>query len=258
MFRIHDLIQLIILEDTKGSELYQEFYEFAVELACAAFGQIEKHKSPESWPRCELLVPHIQSLTQRQDISSKAKKNLLLANFRRGIYLSSQGRYVEAESLYEAIIADREQLFGLNDLDTLNMQQSLAWVYRCRGRYVDAETLFKQVLESYKAQLGPEHRDTLATLYRLAGVYYAQQRFDDAETLLKPTAQSRKSLFGEDNDETLHTINLLAEVYDKQARYDEAESLLTRVLHVRVNLLGSEHRCTLNTKHALANVYRSK
>jgi hypothetical protein len=45
-------------------------FEFAVELACAAFGQIKDVLSHEWWPRCELLVPHIQSLTLRQDTSS--------------------------------------------------------------------------------------------------------------------------------------------------------------------------------------------
>jgi hypothetical protein len=129
-FRIHDLIQLVVLEDTRSSGFHQELFEFAVELACAAFSEIEDVSLPEWWPRCELLVPHLQSLTLRQDISSNAKKALLLANHRRGLYLGSRGRYVEAESLYKHIIAGREQLFGsIDDLDTLAVMRDLAWVY---------------------------------------------------------------------------------------------------------------------------------
>jgi hypothetical protein len=91
-FRIHDLIQLVVLENTRNSGPNQESFDLAVELACAAFGQIEKPFSPERWPQCELLVPHIQSLMLRQDTSSKAKKALLLANRRRGMYLSTSAK----------------------------------------------------------------------------------------------------------------------------------------------------------------------
>jgi tetratricopeptide (TPR) repeat protein len=258
-FRMHDLIQLVVLENTRSSGFHQELFEFAVELACAAFSQIEDVRLHESWPRCELLVPHLQSLTLRQDTSSKAKKALLLANHRRGVYLSSRGRYVEAESLYKHIIADREQLFELNDVDTLTSMSDLAWAYRGRGRYVDAETLFERVLAGRKTQLGPEHRSTLLTMLNLALVYYYQQRFDDAETLLKSALQSQESQFGSEDIDTLATMNRLAQVYNEQERYDEAETLLTQVLRARERLFGSEHhRSTLDAKHSLANVYLSQ
>jgi tetratricopeptide (TPR) repeat protein len=254
-FCIHDLIQLVILENTRSSGLNQELFEIAVELACTAFRQIKNVESHEWWPRCELLVPHIQLLTLRQDTSSKVKNTLLLANHNRGMYLSSRGRYVEAENLCENIIADREQLFSADDLDTLAVMDHLAWVYQCRGRYGDAETLFERVLEGYKTRLGPEDRYTLNTMYNLARVYYHQHRNDDAETLLKQTIQSQESQFGPEDVDTLWTMNWLAEVYRSQQRYDEAYSLLTGVLQAREKLLGSEHIDTLYAEHTIANLY---
>ena len=259
-FRIHDLIQLVVLENTRSSGFNEETFELAVNLVCASFGKIEIPESPEWWPQCELLVPHIQSLTVRQDTSSTAKKALLPANHRRGKYLYSRGRFIEAENLCESIIPDMEQLFSPNDLDTLAAMHHLALVYERRGRYVDAETLFKRVLESYKIRLGPEHRRTLDTMYNLAIVYFHQRRSraSDAETLLKQTLQSQESQFGSEDNDTLWTMNMLAAVYKSQTRYDEAEALLTRVLSAREKLLGSEHYDTLCTKHALANVYHSQ
>jgi tetratricopeptide (TPR) repeat protein len=254
-FRIHDLIQLVVLENTRSSGLNQELFEFAVELACAAFRQIEDVSLPKWWPRCELLVPHIQSLTLRQDTLIKAKKELLLANHTRGFYLSSRARYEEAESLYRNVIADREQLFDPDDLNTLAMMDRLAWVYECTGRYIDAETLFKRVLESRKTRLGPEDRKTLRTTYDLADVYYHQRRFDDAETLFQQILQSQDSQFGSEDDDTLKTMKSLADVLRDQGRYDEAMSLITQVLPAREKLSGSEHHATLTTKHSLANLY---
>jgi hypothetical protein len=68
-FRIHDLIQLVVLENTKSSGISQELFELAVDLVCAAFEQIRDPALPEWWPQCELLVPHIELLTLRQDTS---------------------------------------------------------------------------------------------------------------------------------------------------------------------------------------------
>jgi tetratricopeptide (TPR) repeat protein len=256
-FRIHDLIQLVVLEDTKSSGLGQQLFESAVELVCAAFRMIEEPLSPEWWPQCELLVPHIQALTLRQDTSIEAKKVLLLINRYRGSYLCSRGRYAEAESLCQNIIADMEQLFGPDDFETLAVVNNLACVYLETGRYLDAETLFKQVLENIETQLGPEHRLMLVTLHNLAKVYYHQDRNDDAEKLLKQILQSLESQFGPENDNALRldTIDALANIYHEQKRYDEAKSLLTQVLQARERLLGLEHEDTLHTQLSLGNVY---
>ena len=257
-FRIHDLIQLVVLENTKNSGLAQEMFELAVEFVCAALRKIEGVELPEWWPQCELLVPHLQSLTLRQDTSITAKKALLWANYRRGVYLGSRGRFIEAEGLLQNIMADREQHFGLNDSDTLAVMFHLARVYQCRGRHIDAEALFERVLESRKSQLGPEHRDTLMTMYYLGVVYYYQKRFDDAEPLLQQTLHIQESQFDSEDVNTLFTMRLLADVYNSQNRHDEAESLLTRVLQAQEKLFGPEHYCTLNTQNSLADVYYSQ
>jgi hypothetical protein len=83
-------------------------------------------------------------------LTLRSSKAILLVNHRRELYLSGCGRYVEAEGVYEIIIADMGQLFRLNDSGTFNVMRSLAWAYQSGGRYVDAETLFKRVLESRK------------------------------------------------------------------------------------------------------------
>src|SRR5438876_1051367 len=74
---IHDLTQLIVLDNTKKGGSERELFEIAVELACSAFEQVQDLESPQSWGRCEVLVPHIQSLTIRQGISDGANNSLL-------------------------------------------------------------------------------------------------------------------------------------------------------------------------------------
>ena len=261
--RMHDLIQLVVLENTKSSDAYCEWFEFAVELACNAFKQIGNHYLPEWWPQCELLVPHIQTLTAREDISPKAKALLLVANHRRAMYLVGRGRYVEAETLYTRLIAEREKLFGAEDVERLRLMHNLAGVCISQGRYNDAETLLEQVLVGREKQLGHEHRETLKTMDQLAVVHHRQGRYDDAVVLLKQTlriqTQGKRSGSARSyKTNRLRTMHVLARVYGSQERYDAAKALFKRVLLAREKLLGSEHVDTLTTMYELAVVYQSQ
>jgi hypothetical protein len=113
---------------TKRSRAYGEI-DFTINIACNAFLQIQNPFLPESWPQCELLVPHIQSLTSKPETSRTAKIQLLSANRRCEQYLEGCGRYVEAEELYRKVIADREQLFNTEELNTMGVMFDLVWVF---------------------------------------------------------------------------------------------------------------------------------
>src|SRR5438876_72963 len=58
---MHDLTQLIVLDNTRKGGAELEWFENAVDLACAAFEQAQDPESPQSWAQCEVLIPHIQS-----------------------------------------------------------------------------------------------------------------------------------------------------------------------------------------------------
>src|SRR3989442_14271639 len=56
---MHDLTQLIILDNTKKGGTEKEMFENAVELAYNAFEQIPNPELPENWPQCKMLILHI-------------------------------------------------------------------------------------------------------------------------------------------------------------------------------------------------------
>ena len=253
--RIHDLVQLVVLATIKGSRAYSESFEFAVDLACSALSQIEVPRLPQWWPRCEALVPHIQSLTQVQEPSTGAKRQLILANRRCGWYLKGCGRYIEAEQLRRTILAESERFFGAEDLHTVNAMDDLAWICLFQGRYSEAELLLDRVLRTRKKSLGSEHRETLASMSRLAFARYYQHRYDNAEELLKQTLRIQEPQLGLEDLDTLHTTYLLARVYLSLQRFGDAELIFKRVLSVQKKILGPDHIDTLATMHELALVF---
>ena len=254
--RIHDLVQLVVLETMKGSRAYCESFELAVDLACSAMRQLEVPSFPFFWlPQCEPLVPHIQSLTQEQETSTRAKRQLLLANQCRAWCLVGRGRYVEAEQLCRRLLAENERFFGAGDLDTFNVMNNLGWIYIIQGRFSDAEPLFDRVLRTRKERFGSKHRDTLISSYRLAVVYNYQHRYYEAEDLLKRTLLIQQRQFGSEDFDTLDTMYELASVHCSQQRYGDAELIFKTLLSAHTNIFGSEHSNVFSTMHELACVY---
>lgn len=71
-----------------------------------------------------------------------------------------QGVYVEAEPLYQTLMARQEEKLGKDHIDTLLSMNNLAILYSDQGRYAEAEPLLSHVLEKYREVLGEIHPHT--------------------------------------------------------------------------------------------------
>ena len=180
---MHDLVQLVVAENTKKTAGGKELFECAVKLICTAFQRVKDPTAPTSWRQCEVYIPHIQSLTTRDEISDYARDLLISANRGVSMYLSSRGRYNEAQALLERLVAQHSQFYGSEHLDVLDTMTDLAAVYDSQGRYAEAEKLYNQVLRSQEQQLGSDHVDVLTTMNNLGLVYDSQGRYAEAEKL---------------------------------------------------------------------------
>lgn len=168
---------------------------------------------------------------------------------------SDQGRYDEAEHLFEQALKGMEENLGSKHLETLSIGQNLANVYRKRGRYEDAELLYQSALDVKEKELGPEHPDTLGTVENLANVYRKQQRYIEAEKMFEHSVKSKEKKLGPEHPDTLRAVQNLANVYSDQEQYNQAESLYARALQGNEKLLGLEHPDSLRTLQNLANLY---
>ena len=73
----------------------------------------------------------------------------------------AQGRYSEAEPLYQRSLAIWEQQLGADHPDTATSLNNLAGLYRAQGRYSEAEPLYQRALTVAEAVLGSEHPTTV-------------------------------------------------------------------------------------------------
>ena len=83
----------------------------------------------------------------------------------RVLLYASQGRYGEAEPLYQRALAASERVLGAEHPDTLVSVNNLAGLYASQGRYGEAEPLYQRALAARERVLGAELPDTLGSRY---------------------------------------------------------------------------------------------
>ena len=93
-----------------------------------------------------------------------------------GLVYKAQGRYADAEPLYERSLAILEKALGPEHLNVAASLNNLAGLYSTQGRYADAKPLYERSLAIWETALGPDHPNVAASLNNLAGLYSTQGR----------------------------------------------------------------------------------
>ena len=75
----------------------------------------------------------------------------------------SQGRYDDAEPLFEEALSIHRRVLGADHPDTAISLNDLASLYRAQGRYVEAAPMYKEAVEIVERVLGAEHPNTKIT-----------------------------------------------------------------------------------------------
>ncbi len=169
-----------------------------------------------------------------------------------------QGRYSEAEPLYQQALEIRQTEQGDRHPDTATSLNNLAALYDSQGRYSEAEPLYQQALETYQTELGDRHPSTVTSLNNLATLYRAQGRYSEAEPLYQQVLEIRQTELGDRHPSTATSLNNLAALYRAQGRYSEAEPLYQQALEIMQKELGNRHPSTATSLNNLAGLYDSQ
>jgi tetratricopeptide (TPR) repeat protein len=165
------------------------------------------------------------------------------------------GKYREAETLYDRVCALQEKTLGPEHPNTAATLNDLAGVYYVTGRYAQAEDLFERSRAIYEKTLGAEHPNTATTLNNLAEIYRNTGRYALAEDLFERARAIYEKTLGAEHPNTATTLNNLAEIYRNTGRYAQAEDLFERVRTIEEKTLGPEHPSTATTLNNLGGVY---
>ncbi len=165
-----------------------------------------------------------------------------------GLY-KLQGRWTEAELLFDRALAIRRELFGERpNHDLATSLNNLGLLYTYQERWEEAEPLLYMALTINEELFGDSLRDgkaerpndTLAAiLHNLALTYARQGRWAEAESIYDRALVISEKLFGErPNNYLVANLTNLAQLYESQGRWTEAEPLYDRAQAIYMKLFG--------------------
>ncbi|EXK24528.1 hypothetical protein FOMG_18751 [Fusarium oxysporum f. sp. melonis 26406] len=205
----------------------------------------------ETWPICQMLLPHIEPMFGEEPPSEGLLHwASLLTNC--AWYMLSIGNYGVAEDLSKKAVNTKTKVLGDEHSSTLTSMANLASIYRKQGRWKEAEELGVGAIETIKRVLGEEHPDTLTSMANLASIYRNQGRWKEAEELQLGVMETRKRVLGEEHPDTLTSMENLAITWKDDGRTGDALALMWNCIVLRQRVLGTDHPHTASSVAFLA------
>jgi tetratricopeptide (TPR) repeat protein len=251
---VDDLEQLISRISQKNPEdaLVPNLYN---RLGMLHYNRLQTGEYEDYLTEQNLAIECFQQAVTLNRKHSDADRNSLADSLNNlaGLY-ESQGRWIEAEPLYEEALQIDRELFG--DRSNNNLATSLnnlAGLYKSQGRWIEAESLYDEALTIHRTLFGDRPNNDLATsLNNLAGLYESQGKWAAAEPLYDEALAIRRTLFGDrPNNDLATSLNNLAGLYYATGRYTEAEPLYIQALEMLEKIVGTNHP---NTKICAGNL----
>ena len=87
-----------------------------------------------------------------------------------GVVYREQGRYTEAESLFQESLAIKQEIYGEDDYRTYISIGSLGLLYELQNKLTDAEDYLTRALEGVEPTLGNSHPITIQLTEALARI----------------------------------------------------------------------------------------
>lgn len=181
------------------------------------------HASPRA-PHPDMMAAHRQGQGSNEQSANPSHEKTLAALADSAFLCEKQGRFSEAESLYQKVIALRHQQFGESHPSVAQHLSELAALYQSQNRYGEAEPLLQRSLKIRLQCLLADHPDIAENCYQLANVYRYQHRYDKAEPMFQCALNIFRQRFGSEHphtkvvyDDLMHMIAIVI----KTGRYSD-------------------------------------
>ncbi|WP_027344720.1 FxSxx-COOH system tetratricopeptide repeat protein [Hamadaea tsunoensis] len=281
---VHRLLQQVVRGRMSAAELGQTRHEAHLVLAASRPGG--SVDDPETWPRLQLLWPHVAAteamtcpdpgvrdllvdqvryLYLRGDLDGGARlaaqviaewarkpadevltRQLLQIRFNLANILRRLGRYAEAYTLDEEVLADQGRLFGAADPDALMTAGGLAADLRALGRYADSLARDEATYAAWREDFGDDHPRTLVALNNLASAYRLMGDFREARVRDQAVYSRYRVVLGDKHPNTLLTASNLARDLRDAGEYADSIVLLESVIRLLQENAAETVRDTLN------------
>ena len=158
---------------------------------------------------------------------------------------ATQGRYAEAEPLYQRALAIREKALGPDHPDVATASTTWPCSTATQGRYAEAEPLYQRALAIAREGARPRpprRRHQRSTTWPRST--QTQGRYAEAEPLFKRALAIREKALGPTTRTWPRALNNLAEADAAQGDLDEAMAAIRRIQRARSTTGAQSHADT--------------
>ncbi|WP_042405840.1 FxSxx-COOH system tetratricopeptide repeat protein [Streptacidiphilus carbonis] len=250
--QVHRLVQAVIRSRMSEEEQRHTRHVVHTVLAGARPDGDEPINDPETWPRYDVIWPHLAA-SEARFCSEPETRRLLIDRVR---YRWSRGDLPGAQDLADELLRDWALTLGENDVQYLYLRCQLANVLRSQGRFVEARAIDEDLLARQRRVLGPTHPHTYVTTSSLAADLSALGAYEPAVELAREAHEGFSQIFHESHPRTLSAANNLGLALRMVGRYAEALALDQDLLDRRTEVLGPDHPHTLSSASRLGRDLR--
>jgi CHAT domain-containing protein/Tfp pilus assembly protein PilF len=158
----------------------------------------------------------------REKVLGKEHPDVAASLHNLAVLYYAQGKYSQAEPLYQRALAIFEKLLGKEHPDVATSLNTLAALYDAQGKYSQAEPLYQRALAIREKLLGKEHPDVATSLNNLAELYWNMGNYQKAEPLLQRALAIFEKVLGKEHPDVATSLNNLAVLYQAQGNSDRA------------------------------------
>lgn len=168
------------------------------------------------------------------------------------------GRYQDAATLLEGIVARVERTQGADHLDVAAQLNLLAMSYRQLARFMDAGLRYQRALAILEAHGQGESLEAADIYHNLGGLEHAAGNWLRGVPFARHAVKLRTALCGSRHPAVAADLTALAALLDRQGQFAEAERLYHRALTILERELGPEHHQVAVALNNLAAVLHAR
>ena len=203
-------------------------------------------------------IPHIEAFAKNselalKDVEDKTKIGQLCGESGQRCYNS--GNYNQALIFFKKMLEISEDLWGLEDQNTVDSYGFIIATYVSQGDYAKALEWLKKLLETQERILGTDHIYTVNTYIDIARTYlYPNDNVNALEWGMKALAICEK-VPKDEHPCIATTFDIIGQAYNCGGDYPNALKWHEKARVCKESTLGKKHLNTTNTYESIAGVY---
>jgi tetratricopeptide (TPR) repeat protein len=160
---------------------------------------------------------------------------------KEGEALFRQGKYADAQPLFERALAIRRRLLTDDHPDTAQTFSQLAVNLGAQAKYAAAEPYCEKTLTIYRRLFSDDHPYTAVSFNNMAANLNAQGKYGLAQPMFEKSLEIHRRLLGDQDPQTALFYKNLANNLTAQGKYQNARPLLEKALEIRRTVLTGDH-----------------